>query len=34
LGSAVLGAKVGETVNYVAPNGKAIQVAILEAQPY
>ena len=34
LGSAVLGAKVGETVNYVAPNGKTIQVAILEAQPY
>ena len=34
LGSAVLGAKVGETVAYVAPNGKSIQVAILEAQPY
>ena len=34
LGSAVLGARVGETVNYVAPNGKTIQVAILEAQPY
>ena len=34
LGSAVLGAKVGETVNYIAPNGKSIQVAILEAQPY
>jgi transcription elongation factor GreA len=34
LGSAVLGAKVGETVNYVAPNGKTIAVAILEAQPY
>jgi len=34
LGSAVLGAKIGETVNYVAPNGKSIQVAILEAQPY
>ena len=34
LGSAVLGAKVGETVNYLAPNGKSIQVAILEAQPY
>jgi transcription elongation factor GreA len=34
LGSAVLGAKVGETVNYVAPNGKSIQVAILEARPY
>jgi len=34
LGSAVLGSKVGETVTYVAPNGKSIQVAILEAQPY
>ena len=34
LGSAVLGAKVGETVNYLAPNGKSIQVAILEARPY
>ena len=34
LGSAVLGAKLGETVNYLAPNGKSIQVAILEAQPY
>jgi transcription elongation factor GreA len=34
LGSAVLGAKIGETVNYLAPNGKSIQVAILEAQPY
>ena len=34
LGAAVLGAKVGETVNYLAPNGKSIQVAILEAQPY
>ena len=34
LGSAVLGAKVGETVNYLAPNGKSIQVAILEAQPF
>jgi transcription elongation factor GreA len=34
LGSAVLGAKIGETVNYIAPNGKSIQVAILEAQPY
>ena len=34
LGSAVLGAKVGETVTYTAPNGKAISVAILEAQTY
>jgi len=32
LGSAVLGAKVGQTVNYTAPNGKVIKVAVLEAQ--
>ena len=34
LGAAVLGAKVGETVTYTAPNGKAIKVAILEAQTF
>ena len=34
LGAAVLGAKVGQTVNYTAPTGKQIQVAVLEAQPY
>ena len=34
LGSAVLGAKVGDTVSYTAPNGKAIKVAILEAQTF
>ena len=34
LGAAVLGAKIGETVTYTAPNGKAINVAILEAQTY
>jgi transcription elongation factor GreA len=34
LGGAVLGAKVGETVNYTAPNGKQIKVAVLEAQPF
>ena len=34
LGSAVLGAKVGDTVTYTAPNGKAINVAILEAQTF
>ena len=32
LGAAVLGAKIGETVNYTAPNGKQIKVAVLEAQ--
>ena len=34
LGSAVMGAKVGDTVNYTALNGKQIAVAILEAQTY
>ena len=34
LGAAVLGSKVGQTVNYTAPTGKQIQVAVLEAQPY
>ena len=34
IGSAVLGAKVGDTVTYTAPNGKAINVAILEAQTF
>jgi transcription elongation factor GreA len=32
LGSAVMGAKIGDTVVYTAPNGKDISVAILEAQ--
>lgn len=34
LGGAVLGAKIGETVKYTAPNGKQISVGVLEAQPY
>lgn len=34
LGSAILGAKVGETVSYKAPNGRVISVAILEAEPF
>jgi transcription elongation factor GreA len=34
LGAALLGAKVGDTVTYQAPNGKEIKVAILEAQIY
>jgi len=32
LGAAVLGAKVGQTVNYTAPNGKQVKVGILEAK--
>lgn len=31
LGAAVLGAKVGQSVKYTAPNGKQIEVAVLEA---
>lgn len=34
LGAAIVGAKVGDTVTYKAPNGKEIKVAILEAQIY
>jgi transcription elongation factor GreA len=34
LGSAIIGRKVGETVSYSAPNGKPIEVTILEVQPY
>jgi transcription elongation factor GreA len=34
LGAAVLGAKIGDTVSYTAPNGKAIAVAILEAESF
>jgi transcription elongation factor GreA len=34
LGSAILGAKVGENVSYKAPNGREISVAILEAEPF
>jgi transcription elongation GreA/GreB family factor len=30
----VLGAKVGETVNYTEPNGKQVDVAVLEEQPF
>jgi transcription elongation factor GreA len=34
LGSAILGAKKGETVTYPAPNGKELKVEIIEAVPY
>ena len=34
LGSAILGAKKGDTVTYTAPNGKKLQVEILDAVPY
>jgi transcription elongation factor GreA len=34
LGAAVMGAKIGETVSYTAPNGKEIKVEIKDAKPY
>ena len=34
LGSAILGAKKGDTVSYTAPNGKDLQVEIVDAVPY
>ncbi|MFC7376071.1 transcription elongation factor GreA [Brachybacterium sp. GCM10030267] len=34
LGSAIHSSKVGDTVDYTAPNGKSFPVDILEAKPY
>jgi transcription elongation factor GreA len=34
LGSAIVGARIGETVSYEAPNGKELAVEIVEAEPY
>lgn len=34
IGKAVLGAKVGESVSYAAPNGHEIKVTIVTADPY
>ena len=34
LGAALLGAKKGETVAFDAPNGKTLQVIVLDAKPY
>ena len=34
LGSAILGATKGDTVSYTAPNGKDLQVEIVDAVPY
>jgi transcription elongation factor GreA len=34
LGSAIIGHAKGETVSYEAPNGKKLQVEIVEAVPY
>lgn len=34
LGAAILGHRVGETVSYIAPTGKPIEVTILEVDPF
>jgi transcription elongation factor GreA len=34
LGSAIIGAKAGDTVSYEAPNGKTLEVVIVDAVPY
>ena len=34
LGAAINGASVGDTVSYSAPNGKTLEVVILDAHPY
>ena len=34
LGSAIIGKRIGETASYSAPNGKPIDVTILEVEPY
>ena len=34
LGSAILGAKKGDKVSFTAPNGKKLQVEVLDAVPY
>ena len=34
LGAAIHGAKVGDTVSYIAPNKKEFPVRIIDARPY
>ena len=34
LGSAVNGHRAGDTVSYTTPTGKAIEVQVLDAQPF
>ena len=34
LGSALIGARVGDTVTYQAPNGKKLKVVVVDAGPY
>jgi transcription elongation factor GreA len=34
LGAAILGATIGETRSYTAPNGRSIEVKVVDVQPY
>jgi transcription elongation factor GreA len=34
LGAAINGKKTGDTVSYQTPNGRAVEVQILDAHPY
>ena len=34
LGAAIIGHKAGDVVSYSAPNGKAVEVKVVEAKPY
>lgn len=34
LGAAIMGRKVGETVTYIAPTGKPIEVTLVEVRPF
>ena len=34
LGAAILGATIGETRTYTAPNGRSIEVKVVDVQPY
>jgi len=34
LGTAILGKKKGDTATYEAPNGKAIDVTVVDVQPF
>jgi transcription elongation factor GreA len=34
LGSAIMGRRIGETATYALPNGKELEVKILDAKPY
>ncbi len=34
LGAAILGAKIGDTVSYQAPNGRTLEVEVVDATPY